>query len=392
MHIQGSKLIFYKNNPAGSLLSWLFPLFYLANLYRMTGHSSLPYTVGLIFVGAIGLLILLLNRVPRKDILYIIIVIFLITGVLNLLLVRNSDYRELLSDTLYMGMVILMIMYPMTYKQSFIFFYVYIATFLIGYIMGTGTHYFLTSSGNYISVLIILAASIYYMTIQLSDHRFTAIDILPALLCFLISIWAKGRGGILSCLILLALVTIYNSLNFAGKGAKRFLLLACFLVVVGGYFLIGNVSFLDAFLNLGKWRYRGFDTTSRQVLWSAYNEKVQENFLHIFIGAPLNQISLIHSLNNNTHNSFLQLHATNGLIAFVLLIALLIKAFIYFLKNKRTLFAIVLLVVFVRGMTDKFIFGQYGMPILMYLILYPYFDRYISERRLNNPAGTKSTM
>ena len=28
-----------------------------------------------------------------------------------------------------------------------------------------------------------------------------------------------------------------------------------------------------------------------------------------------------------------------------------------------------------RGMSDKFIFGQYGMPIMLFLVLYPLIER-----------------
>ena len=384
MYLKGSKLIINRQ-PLSSLLTWFPALFYFANLYRMTNHSALPYLAMMAICGIAGVLCVLFGKIVRRDVIFICFFVLFFTWLLNNLCVNNSDYSEIVTDFLYIGIMIMMMVFPMSYTQGIVTFYLSITTFIIGYITGAATHTFLTSSGNYISILVILAASMYYITIQVSGHSLTIIDLLPSLLCFLISVWAKGRAGILCCLILLLLIMLYYIRYYASKNSKRLLFIILIILMVSGYLIIQNVNLIDSFFALGKWAYRGVDTTSRNTIWGAYFDKLKENPFYILIGAPLNNIPIIYALNNNIHNSFLQLHATNGILPFILCIVLFVKDVVYFVKNKKQLLAIVLLVVFIRGMTDKFIFGQYGMPIMMYLLLYPLFDSYISkqaERRL----------
>ena len=136
-------------------------------------------------------------------------------------------------------------------------------------------------------------------------------------------------------------------------------------------------------MGLGKLSSRGLDNGPREKIWKAYFEKIENNIEYLFIGVPIQDVPVIHDIGDNTHNSFLHLHATNGIFSFVLFLLLIIKAMIYHLRTKKILFAIMLLVIFARGMSDKFIFGQYGMPILLYLVLYPYFSAYISCKVVN---------
>ena len=390
-HLRGTKLIIGKKEP-GAILSWLPTLFYLANLFRMTGHTGMPFVVMLAGGGLLGLVVFARGDIVRTDIFFFAMIILTITGLLNFIFIGNADIGEIGSDILYMGMMIVMLSFPMTYSQALITFYVSIAVFVMAFVSDAGTSSFLTSSGNYISVLAILSAALYYMTLQMTGRKISVIDIIPALLCFRISIWAKGRGGILCCMALLLLVAFFYIKNSAGEGKKAGLVIIAFLFIIGLFLVMKDINLMDRFLSLGKWSSRGLDNTSREAIWGSYFRKTTESAMYFLLGAPLQEIPIIHALNDNTHNSFFQLHATNGIFAFVIFIILLVRSGLWHLRNKKYLFATVLFVVFLRGMTDKFVFGQYGMPIVMYLILYPFFDEYATERakrfRLNGIEKT----
>ena len=73
----------------------------------------------------------------------------------------------------------------------------------------------------------------------------------------------------------------------------------------------------------------------------------------------------------NTHNSFLQMHALYGIIPFICFGILALRAAWFYFKNGLHMHLGLLFALFVRGMTDKFIFGQYGMPLMMYFVLLP---------------------
>lgn len=381
MQIKGTKLIFQKTS-SDSVLQWLPVLFFLFNVYMRTGHSSSLYLITLLVTGIIGLLILMSTRSVRSDVLYITMAIYFISGILNFFIIGNVSLIDLANDALLFGVMSLMLLHPMDLKKGTVFFYISIAAFVYAYFTGTQAYSVLTSSGNYVSVLMILSAAFYYISLYNSKKDLKLVHLLPALLCFLLSVWAKGRGGILACAVLFVLLLLYYLICYAQSGgSKRIVFLAVVVIIAVAYLYIKNINLIDTFFSLGKWSYRGVDNTSREIIWGAYFEKMKESFIYILNGAPLDQIPIIHSLNNNTHNSFIQLHANNGLIPFVLFAIFMIRSFFYYIKNREFLLAIVLFAVFIRGMSDKFIFGQYGMPIMMYLVLFPYIEQ---RRRVYN--------
>ncbi|MBP5469915.1 MAG: hypothetical protein J6Z11_11810 [Candidatus Riflebacteria bacterium] len=344
----------------------------------MTGNSALPYIGSLVLCGSVGLFILVFRHIRRNSILWAILTILFITGSYNYLIIKSISLGDIVSNILYFGVIVVMFTYPLTYKQSFFTYYIIISIFLFGFFRGIKTHEVLTSSGNYISVIMILSASLYYITIQYTNRNLGLIDFVPSLLSFLLSVWARGRGGIICSALLLLLMTIYYLRNFLKKDAKRYFFVGLLVFSIIFCFILYEINPINAFMGLGKLSSRGLDNGPREKIWKAYFEKIENNIEYLFIGVPIQDVPVIHDIGDNTHNSFLHLHATNGIFSFVLFLLLIIKAMIYHLRTKKILFAIMLLVIFARGMSDKFIFGQYGMPILLYLVLYPYFSAYIS--------------
>lgn len=376
-------------------MQWLPALFYLANVYMRTGHTSALYLVTLFVVGIIGLVILWRINNNGKVVIYITMFIYLLSGILNCFIIGNVTLIALANDVFLFGIMVLMLVFPMDLFKGTVFFYVSISIFIYSYIMGIPAHAVLTSSGNYVSVLMILSAALYYISLSNSKRTIMINHLLPAAICFLLSIWAKGRGGILSSTVLFVLLIIYYLICHARSGSSRSLAFVIALVVaVIVYLYISNINLLETFFSLGKWSSRGIDNSSRELIWGAYFEKMKESVLYIINGAPLDQISIIHSFNNNTHNSFIQLHAHNGLIPFALFVVCMIKSLVNYINDKRFLMAIVLLSILIRGMSDKFIFGQYGMPILMYTILFPHMKSTARRRRQkrirNNMINRKS--
>ena len=361
-------------------MAWLVPFFYFANIFRLTGNSPLPYIMTLVFCGSVGILKLLFGHIKRNKILWFMLTVLLITGLQNYFIIENISLGDIVSNVLYIGLIAVMFAYPMTYKQSIITFYISILVFIIGFFTATRLQGFLTSSSNYVSVILILATSLYYITIQTLNQHFSFVDLIPSLLCFFLSVWARGRGGIICSTVLLMLVTVYYLKNFVKKDAKRYFIIGFIMIGIIIYFIIQDINPANVFMSLGKLSNRGLDNGPREKIWDAYFKEIDSNVWYFFTGAPIRHIPIIHNIGDNTHNSFIHLHATNGIIPFFIIMALIINAMICHLKNSKTLYAIMLFVIFVRGMTDKFIFGQYGMPILMYLVLYPYFDDYIEAQ------------
>lgn len=352
------------------LLMILPGIFFLANLIRMLMISSVPYFVSLYAAGIIGILMVLFSRKYRLDKIVLFFLFYGITLVFNWMIVGNISFNDLAVNGFLIGITFIMLIHQWTYRHgSFIF---YVSAAIMAYEMNaSAVRRILVSSTNYISILMILAAAFYYASIELDGRKMRLIDILPAAICFSISIWARGRGGILSTAILLTLMLVIYMQTLVDKRARRAVLFFIVLLAIVALLIIQDVNILDSFMSLGKWDTRGADNSERILIWGDYISKVQESFVFFLFGAPLKDIPVIYSAGENCHNSFLQLHAYNGIFMFFTFLVLLIRSLIFYWKNRRFVSLAMLATIVIRGMSDKFIFGQYGMPIMLFFVLYP---------------------
>ena len=355
--------------------SWLPIFYYWANLYRMFNYSAVPYVILSLIVGLIGLFKMFTERKLDRKLLVIIFFLYGITGFFNYGFIENVELNDVLSSMVIYGIFIVMIVYPFDYYQGLISFAASFSFFFSAYLSGAATYLMLSSSGNYVSVLLILGVSLYYIGLNNSNKPFLLYDIIPAALCFWMALWARGRGGILSTgfLLLLTLIAIMKQSQM--KGAKLYKIIIFIISIFIGYIVWNGINLIDEFFSLGKFGTEEFDTP-RPVMWASYFTKMFESPLYILLGSPLKEVKLIHSLSDNCHNSFLQLHAYNGIIIFCGFVYFLIKSILYMYENKLYALLMIALTIVVRGMTDKFIFGQYGMPIMLFLTFYPFVFRH----------------
>ena len=103
------------------------------------------------------------------------------------------------------------------------------------------------------------------------------------------------------------------------------------------------------------------------------------------MGAPLDQCMHINAFENNTHNSFIQLHAYSGVFSSIIVLFLIIRAELYYWKNNLSLHFLMMNIIILRAMTDKFIFYQYGFPIFMYFLFYQE-TRTVALNKVQTPA------
>jgi hypothetical protein len=345
----------------------------------MIGNTEVPYIIMGTTVGLWGGIQLIQNRRLNNKPLTIILLCYVLSGLLDCFFIGNETFFDICSDLLTYCIAIVMFVYPIKYYQGVISFYVSCAFFVSAFFSGSLTHGLLTSSGNYISILLILAASIYYIGLQNKTKQFRFWDVIPALLCFLLSIWAMGRGGIISTAFLLILVVGILFRQKIQKGKVIYKFLFVLVIVAVAFILYKEISLIDQFMTLGKLGHEGLETPRPQ-MWASYLSKMAESPIYILLGTPLEQVRVLHEIGNNCHNSFLQLHAYNGVVILCGFVYLLIKSIVYMYKNKLYALLAITLTIVMRGMTDKFIFGQYGMPIMLYLVFYPF--AYVRKNKL----------
>ena len=352
-------------------LSWLPIFYYWANLYRMFNYSELPYIYLSVLVGFIGMYKLFTDQKLNSSFLIIVFFLYGLTGIFNYGFIGNVELNDVLSSLFVYGIFIVMIAYPIDYLQAIVSFAVTILFFLNAYYSGAATYLMLTSSGNYVSVLLILGLCVYFIGVNNSNKKLSLFDIIPAILCFWLAIWARGRGGILSTglfLLLLVMAIIKQSQEERSKLYKIVFFTIPLLVII---MLLKSINIIEEFFSLGKFGDQEFDTP-RPLMWAEYLKKMFESPLYVLLGSPLNEVSSMHIRGNNAHNSFIQLHAYNGIIIFLGFIVLLYKSIVYMYKKHLYALLIITFIIVIRGMTDKFIFGQYGMPVMLYLAFYPF--------------------
>lgn len=389
MQLRGRRLILQRHSK-NDWISWLPVLFWLANLYRMTGHGNTIYLAIFSGVGAFGLLKFAFDRKLLNSVLLPAMLLYFIPEVLNWLIIQNLNYRDIINDLLLFGILVIMFAYPQTYKNGVVCYYASAVVFISAYFRERDAYTILLSSGNYVSVVLILISAYYYFCLDNSAREFKLIDILPALLSYLLSIWAEGRGGILSCTLLLILILILYARSYARKSTRRYITVFVAVMIVISILLLWDISLIDLFMSMGKWRNKGIDNSARRIIWISYLNEATSSVLYFILGAPLSKIPVVQAVANNTHNSFIQLHAYNGLVTFAVFVVAAIKSLVYEIKHGQYLTAIAMIAVIVRGMTDKFIFGQYGMPIMLYLILWPYMESYVKTVKGEIPANTSA--
>ena len=348
--------------------SWIPILFYLSNLYRMVFNSSLFYSTIFVIGGIIGIYILLIKRPENWKLIACFFLLYAVSCIMNSFIIGNQSLNGALSSILIFGIGLLLLYSPISYFQGWICFYLIAFFFIIAIILGIPNYsIFVNSSENYISVHLILGISVYYLGLFHSGRKLMLFDLFPPLLCFFLSIWGNGRGGILSSTLLFIFIVFSFIHQHRDKGVAlfviRFFVVASVLILVLKWDAI-----MSSFLGLGNMD-KGMES-AREFIWLAYFEEIQNSTWYLLNGVPLENIPIISDYNNNTHNSFIQFHANNGLLVFVIFLFLYLRSSIYYIRNNVLFFAVAFTILF-RGMTDKFIFGEYGMPLFVFLSFYP---------------------
>lgn len=357
----------HRNNNRMPLIT--FFLFYVANLIRMMDISPYPYIVMIIMAGLIGWW-WFFQLSCRKTYVLLVFFIMFVSGIFNCLLIDNIDIGELINIICFFGILFCYFSSKISVKTSTILMMTCLGLFVVHWIKDPLEPHIFSSSRNYNSIIMIVFACIYYTSLENNNKQ---IQIWPAIIIFLLSVWSMGRGGILSTAILLfgLIILRYRRIlnRFKYYRYVNFIVLIIFIFAILLYDVNVGHILENTFFQLGKFSYEGGDS-ERSILWNEYFENASNSSLHFLMGAPLDQCFNIHSFENNTHNSFIQLHAYNGLLSVIVILILIIRAELHFIKKRLGVHFLLMNVLILRSMTDKFIFFQYGFPVFMYFIFY----------------------
>lgn len=212
-------------------------------------------------------------------------------------------------------------------------------------LVGTSPDAIFTISRNFVSILVVLAVSLYFISCY-QEGRYPALYV--PMLGLIVVLWGVGRAGIISGLLLLGGAAIIAAHRFRTK---------VFIAVVSlagiGLAQIYADASLDT-LTYGITRFSVLSGQSQRVfINSEYLHATFASFSNFVLGVPLNEVPSIVQVDGNPHNSFIRLHVGFGMAGFLLFFIMLAIGVRSGLGRSQYLILLVLTVSIFRAAVDS---------------------------------------
>lgn len=185
----------------------------------------------------------------------------------------------------------------------------------------------------------------------------------PSLLLFVVSAWTSTRSGILCAfLFLVGSLVLYVK---DGGSVKIFIVPVLVVVATLMFYRYGEISEM-----LLRKIDNGFLHSSRTEIWKEYISAVFDSIGNFILGPSIEneRYALMHHYRGNVHNSFLMLHSKFGIVGFIFMLMLLLKATLQtWLFNKYLL--LLLFLALLRSMFDWVSFpGMFDVVYFFYAL------------------------
>ncbi|MFW5794634.1 MAG: hypothetical protein ACOCV1_04030 [Bacillota bacterium] len=210
---------------------------------------------------------------------------------------------------------------------------------------------FIQASRNWVSMLLIPIVSLLY---YFNYEKRRKIPLLPIIIVLILSIWARGRSGILSAGILFFGI-IYQ--KFQDTKLKK-IFITLFILTITSFLLYPLINEkvvesynLISFFN--KFQQQGLSDSYRSKLIQEYINNLN-NIKNFLFGYNYTYNELFISWKLNPHNSFIRMHSYLGLASILFILIVFYVLIYYFMSNK--LYFFILLAFTFRAFTDNFLF------------------------------------
>lgn len=187
----------------------------------------------------------------------------------------------------------------------------------------------LNNSRNYISVLLMFFCLFYYIIKYKNREKWS---LLPAILLFLLSVVATGRGGIIASGFLLLAVLFCKQIRMQHKYKKYIYLLLLMPLCLCTALMIDVTDLFPAFQS------KGFIDSPRLTIWQTYLNNNLQSAKDFIFSSNIQKAAL--KWNGNLHNSFLQAYASFGVLFIVIFAFIILLSFISGVKNKEYFFVL----------------------------------------------------
>ena len=368
-----------KTRRCGIITSVSILLYFIAILYLFIGENDsiryLPYRIMSIICMIEYFLPQILQKIIRFNRMVATFVFGgIITGFLNIWLIQNSTLLNMIECILF-STIVACLLIEKGIDRRWIEWVIYVYAFVfVARIIQFGMFVRITRfSNNQVSVAMLIPVVIYY---AISDIYHEKPNIIPAVVTWILALLSRGRSGIIVCTFLFVAVFLNYSKHTDQAGLQsKFKVITKLLInvtlIFGGSYLLYILFSRYGDLILGKFFERGVDNTAREIIWKEYIKYACNDIKFFLLGVPKRILLIGQLYDNNTHNSFISIHANNGIVMFLLCGVLLIRAVNYSIKKHYYIYLACILTFCLRGFFDNVFWGTWGTVTFTFLLFVP---------------------
>ena len=293
-----------------------------------------------------------------------------VCSIVNFIFSPNCRLQDLFLSITYMGLALVPLFIKLNYK-----FYKWVLVLVISYFffliyLDEDPNNVFNVSRNFVSIFLLIIFGLHLIS-SIQNNKQPSLLLLFA--CFLISIWAVGRGGILTFAFLVVLYPLVVKLKLK---SRLFILV---LYVLGSLYVLNLYS--DYILKIGFERFQSMGLQdSRTDINQEYISKSTNSLSYVLFGSPLLDIPSIAEVEGNPHNSFIRLHVYYGLFGFIFVIFILISTVIKLLINSQYLLLYFTISLLIRSATDSAAFHGALDPLIFFSVFFAFKNRIINSK------------
>lgn len=361
------------NTPTILIVNFMLAFFFAKTL-------AMPSLVANGLIAGTGLLNLgycmLKRSFPAKY--FLIGAFFSLSMMLSILYNSNASWMELLWVWCFLGVALVLAQWTISSATISKVFIVVLAVFAVQIISGVDPQKALAGiSGNNISIIILFFVILIYIK---RDEENKKISYWPCAAAILLSLWGNGRAGLLASGLLTVLLFLYDYINVSKFRISTLLRIG----IVGAIaFMLVQHYFGDYLASLTDKIDRYGYTSSRTDIWAEYLRAALRSVPNLLFGVLRDTSTpLLNFYGGNVHNAFLALHSNYGIFCLIFVLVSLVKSLFVFLRHKKLVYAIMIIVWCCRSIFDWTGFpGIFDVLFFYFLIQSDMLQRNASQRR-----------
>jgi hypothetical protein len=362
-------------------------ILFLITVVSGFGNIIFTHACFIILYVVFGILIVLneLNHFKVLSVLYVFFVFLamLMVGIRSIM-GFTIGLSLILNFTIGAGLAHAVVRGSIEKKTARLIFYLVAGYFIYHMFTGSLPSEILSASRNAISIYVL--SSLMLLIFLYRQDRIAA-PLFPAFLYLILTIWASGRAGIISSLVIfLALGFLPERPLKLRRSRLRKIVIRGVIAVLAivAVFIYWDELMIGVRVYMPHFKAGGLSAGFRANFISSYLQEL--SLFGFFFGVELKDIGIIHLFNNNPHNSYIGLHASLGIVALILfaLIAFhLIKEFV----DGNVIYGICILAYLFRIGTDTVIGNSFFSFIFLALIFYGVDDIWKPRIKATNQTG-----